>query len=324
MDNYDILKFKTFHNYNFDDIESSEFLDLFYKLVNVNDESDENAMEFEDQNKKTNEFSSEKKKEFDEEKSNKNEQEMSEDEHFQNQNAFLKTTVLPFIQANHNSYTLLKNKFSENEMLFKNLIDKIKNIVPKTDYNGQCFYQESKESLNLTNDLFPINNTDDPKDYGNCLYNTFSLILFGVEEFFFIIKLCSIFVLLENEDFFKKVMKTLKYEYSFEKLICSSCVEKEYGNELNIFSISVLLNRKILLYNICIPTFYEKKEGKSVSAFNNRVIFWINNDLEPTVMGQDGPHFFPILKDKKIQPELLKINRDQIFYYDHAKNRPIF
>ena len=34
MDNYDILKFKTFHNYNFDDIESSEFLDLFYKLVN--------------------------------------------------------------------------------------------------------------------------------------------------------------------------------------------------------------------------------------------------------------------------------------------------
>ena len=91
MDNYDILKFKTFHNYNFDDIESSEFLDLFYKLVNVNDESDENAMEFEDQNKKKNEFSSEKKKEFYEEKSNKNEQEMSEDEHFQNQIAFLKT-----------------------------------------------------------------------------------------------------------------------------------------------------------------------------------------------------------------------------------------
>ena len=33
MENIDILKFKTYYDYNFDNIESDQFIDLFHKYL---------------------------------------------------------------------------------------------------------------------------------------------------------------------------------------------------------------------------------------------------------------------------------------------------
>ena len=33
MDNYDVLKFKTYYQYNFDNIESQDFLNLFHSYL---------------------------------------------------------------------------------------------------------------------------------------------------------------------------------------------------------------------------------------------------------------------------------------------------
>ena len=324
MDNHDILKFKTFHNYNFDDIESNEFLALFYKFLDLNKEKS-NELQIESmifESKSDDNNSNDSKIDLDKETENNEEKkyecplsmyEIEKQFHTQITN-ILPLDILPFIQKNHNSFELIEKKLRENENFLRELVKRIQKIVPTGDYNGQPFYSYSKFSLNLTIDLFPICNTQNSKDHGNCLYNTFSLLYFGDEIFYYIIKICSIFMIIENKDFFQHVLKTLKYEINFERLIKNSCKEKEWGNELNILSISLLINRKICLYNVSTPTDIERFAGNSISAYNNRIIFSIDNDLEQVLMGQDGPHFFPILKDKRIHPDVKKINRDQIFF----------
>ena len=372
MDNYDIMKMKTYHNYDFDKIESNEFLELFYKFIKIdkiqsnsqNDQISDMELDipelnnrFDKQSKPVppstspelnsdmeldihelddlldkqskpvqtstiHELNSEMELEKNEinninekqsknteraessvlnSKKIKNKSDFLNEKSLQDQILSLEFTILPFIQKNSNSIELIKEIFKKHDFFFRKLIDILRKIYPTSDYVGQNYYAKYKKQLQLPDELFPIFNTGN----GNCLYNSISLILFGEEKYFFIIKLCSIFVLIDREIVFNNLLKLLKYGYSLSTFIKKTSRENEFGNEVNIYSISILLNREIISYNASL-----NKE------WNNRVIFFFEkNELEPILIGLAEIHFFPILKKKNFITYSSNIsNRDQVFF----------
>ena len=50
--------------------------------------------------------------------------------------------------------------------------------------------------------LFPVYSSAD----GNCLYNSISTIVFGDQNYYKLIKVISIYIVLKYEDFFKEIM----------------------------------------------------------------------------------------------------------------------
>ncbi|RNA05851.1 Chromo domain [Brachionus plicatilis] len=85
---------------------------------------------------------------------------------------------------------------------------------------------------------------------GNCLYNAISLSIFGNEDWSLDIKLCMIFILIENENYFRDLIKKFRYEESFERLVEDSATIDEYGTEFNIMALSLLFLRPIKCYSL--------------------------------------------------------------------------
>ena len=138
----------------------------------------------------------------------------------------------------------------------------------------------------LSNELFPILSKPD----GNCLYNSISKIILKDENYFFIIKLCSIFVMLEYEHFFTNLMKhqSFDYTYSFKEFIEKTVNKNEWSTELNIISIMILLNRSILCY------------FKGTSGTVNRYRYdlpQVKNKDNPIRIGIMDNHFFPLFSN---------------------------
>ncbi|CAF1098805.1 unnamed protein product [Brachionus calyciflorus] len=86
-----------------------------------------------------------------------------------------------------------------------------------------------------------------PKD-GNCFYESLSILYFGSRELFFLFKLGSIFTIFENEYFFIDILNGLKYEFNLEKLIQRTRKKNECACELKIISLSIFLNKTILVF----------------------------------------------------------------------------
>lgn len=136
------------------------------------------------------------------------------------------------------------------------------------------------------------------------MYHSISIILYGDESYTEVIKLASIYVLLEREDFFNNLIKGLKQEIDFNTLVENTCLKNQWGNEINIVALSFLLNRNIICYNVS-----NKKE------INVRVIFGSKKNKpkhEPLLIGLCNNHFFPILifGEEKISQ---KVHKDLYF-----------
>ena len=102
-------------------------------------------------------------------------------------------------------------------------------------------------------------------------------------------------------------MESYKYEYKFCDLITNSCKKFEWGNELNILSISFLLNRKIICYN-------ENKRN-----INLRYIYFIENiSKEVILIGLASNHFVPIVNATNVITEQ-KVNKDLNFLEGQPK-----
>ena len=140
---------------------------------------------------------------------------------------------------------------------------------------------------------------------GNCLYNSFAKIYFNDEKYYYIIKLCSIFILFEYEIFFKYLMIRFLYSYTFKKFILNTCKTRQWGNELNILSISILLNRKVTSYS---------EAANAYSNINNRLIFNLKEYItEPILIGISNLHFFPIVINDQILLTKIYLNKDVKF-----------
>lgn len=325
MENQDILKYKTYYNYDFSGIESQEFIDLFYKFLvndkqkpitiipnkvfdaknNDNDTNDTSKKFFSFQ-KETNELKINMDV-FSDSGSSLINMEVDNDDLITNQEInFLETIILPSIQEKNISFNALVEIFQSNGLFFENLIKKLQKIEINSVYTGQNYYADFKEALKLEDHMFPIHNKPD----GNCLYNSLSLILFGNEEFYFIVKLCTIFVLIKNSSFFKELMRLFCYEYKFETFVQKTSRPREFGTELILLTFSIMLKRTILSFNESI------QEG-----VNNQIEYAVEkNNRKPILIGLAKLHFFPIYYSEKLSfnTNLIKINKS-IFLYNQEK-----
>ncbi|CAF1012340.1 unnamed protein product [Brachionus calyciflorus] len=85
---------------------------------------------------------------------------------------------------------------------------------------------------------------------GDCLYNAISLALVGNELISNDIKLAMVFIFLDYEDYFRKIVESFKYSSSFESKVVDSASLGVYGNEFNMIALSMLFLRPIKCYSL--------------------------------------------------------------------------
>ena len=77
-------------------------------------------------------------------------------------NNLMKLDVLQFIEKNHSSFELIKNKFIENKNMFQILSQEIRNIEPNmlfTDQEISEDYRQKKSDLKLDDHLYAVYST---------------------------------------------------------------------------------------------------------------------------------------------------------------------
>jgi hypothetical protein len=193
----------------------------------------------------------------------------------------LKFEFCSFIEKKNKNYDAIKKQFLSNSDLFDKIILEIRAIEPSTIYSNQHIdkkYADYKRSLQLDDHLYAVFSTGD----GACLYHSIALIIFGTETFSFLIKLCSIYMLLKNEEYFRKGCES--WDITFEKFVLDSCKWGEYGKDLNVISIEIFLNRNILCYN-------QSKNPLTPVLYN----FSQRTNKNPILLGLVTEHFFPVL-----------------------------
>ena len=109
----------------------------------------------------------------------------------------------------------VKNYLYNNLDLIHRVINYLRLKLPNLKYTDQILEKCFVTKLALPENLSPLKIAGD----GNCLYNSFSKTYFNDEKYFYIFKLCSIFILFEYEIFFKRLMICNKYTYSLENFI---------------------------------------------------------------------------------------------------------
>jgi hypothetical protein len=174
----------------------------------------------------------------------------------------------------------VKNLFNTNQQIFEDAIANIRQIKDYTLFESNLEPEKNPMYFLLLklynlNDFFPVNTGKD----GNCFYNSISFLLFGTERYFFLIKMCSIFILLKNHELFETYIRRTSYDKTYEEVILDSCIRNEYANIINIFSTSILLNRTIYCYcvneqNIPYGYKYKPNEAQNKPIF---LAFYVNH-----------------------------------------------
>ena len=72
---------------------------------------------------------------------------------------------------------------------------------------------------------------------GNCLYNSISMSIFGNNSMSLNIKLASVFILLEYDEYLKQILDKTGAPYTYEKLVQNTARLDIWGNQ---FIISIL------------------------------------------------------------------------------------
>ena len=92
------------------------------------------------------------------------------------------------------------------------------------------------------------------------------------------------YVMIKKRELFENYIKAAKYDFSFESFIEQTSLEGEYGTELNIISVVLMLNKNIVCYNECV-----RKD------LPNRILFKINeSENTDIILGLAAVHYFPI------------------------------
>ncbi len=80
---------------------------------------------------------------------------------------------------------------------------------------------------------------------GNCLYNSISMSIFGNNSMSLNIKLASVFILLEYDQYFKQILNKTGAPYTYEKLVQNTARMDIWGNQFIRTAISIIFNRPV-------------------------------------------------------------------------------
>ena len=206
---------------------------------------------------------------------------LDDDKIFQNKEKLMAIKKLvKIVEHSTVSFNFIKKSFNESKQILNEFFQKIRNLS-LIKYSNQDINEPNRKKLQLSDDYYPIDSTGN----GNCLYNSISILLFGNEELYYLIKICSIFIILENETFFNHLIYCFKFELEYEKFIKKTCKKKEYGSTLNLVAISLLLDKTINCF----------VESKRTNTSVYHVYSIRKNKSEKIILGCINEHFFPIL-----------------------------
>ncbi|CAF1061748.1 unnamed protein product, partial [Brachionus calyciflorus] len=115
-----------------------------------------------------------------------------------------------------------KNFFKNNNELFIKLVKFLRSKVNVEIYNDQII--ESYDPFKILIELFNLSDfvAISTKGDGNCFYRAVSFCIFGTDEYFYAIKIGSLFILIEYRDLFERIIENHHYQNSFETIFYKS------------------------------------------------------------------------------------------------------
>ena len=195
-------------------------------------------------------------------------------------------------------YNLIKSVIEKYWNVFDIIISQFKRIKQKS-YQNQLIDDKFYRVVYLNNvtNLEPIETTRN----GNCLYNAISIIIFGCEDYFYLIKICVLSILLRYEAYFRNILLKCDSQFSFEEYIENCAIQFSWGDEISQIAVSILLDRPLYVYSFdpikLIPYSYEFcVNPNSLNKFSINLGFIVN-------------HFVALLpKDINVKPLKPRIN----------------
>lgn len=170
-------------------------------------------------------------------------------------------------------------------------------------YTPSKMMQEILKINNMQNEFYTIPIGMD----GNCFYRCVSMLIFGKEDHYKIIRYCQLFILIENEEFFRKKLLNIEQENNFDIFFKKHSQDTQWCESGNAFVVSLLINRPIYFYSsqlVKLPngTFIPKKFNSSYTCCKSvdqplLIAFHINH-FEPIFLTKTGariikPFHFP-------------------------------
>ena len=189
--------------------------------------------------------------------------------------------------SNQNNFEFVRNVFSDN----RNLLNKsVKYLRSLSQYSYGNLHPIFEEYTHLSDILVPVNSVAN----GNCLYNTFSLLFFNNQTYFFIFKLLSLFMICE----YYEELEIGFREKNLQNFVIKHVKWKEWGTDFNIYSLSILLNTTIYCYKVGSDKQIEYRNQYSSNIISiqspiNFAFIFLNNNPN---MG----HFFPLFLKKNM------------------------
>jgi len=187
--------------------------------------------------------------------------------------------------SNHNNFEFIRNVFFDNRNLLNKSVNYLRNL---SQYSYGDLHPIFEEYIHVSDQFVPVNSIAN----GNCLYNTFSLLFFNNQIYFFIFKLLSIFIICEYYEELEKAFS----DKNLKSFVIKHLKRKEWGSDFNILSLSILLNTTIYCYKVGSEKRIEycyKYLSNIISDKNpiNLAYIFLNNNPN---MG----HFFPFFLKK--------------------------
>ena len=159
-----------------------------------------------------------------------------------------------------------------------------------TYYNGDeidANFEMLTEQHEITDKLFPIKTKGD----GNCFFYSISKVLFGSDIQYKNIRLGVIFVLLEYEKYFKRVIKVSFGSDEFSKIVQSVAKDKNWANEYMLLATAIVLNRPLICLTIEKKCVFSHEYCVNKKQKNNQQIHVALKNF----------HFVPLLPKKELK-----------------------
>ena len=119
-----------------------------------------------------------------------------------------------------------------------------------TNFTNQEIDHTCVELYNYAQNIWPVKTTGD----GNCLFHAISNSVYGNESQSYNLKLCSVFIVYENQDFFQNVLKSDGDSTTIPELIDKILKLGKWQNRTTIVALNILIGRPIYSYGNSIST----------------------------------------------------------------------
>jgi len=154
----------------------------------------------------------------------------------------------------------LKNLFLNNSVTIINMINTFREIKDSNMYNYQT-------TTSLYTNILEINMIDKIKipiftiGDGNCFYRAISIIIFGNQDYFKIVKICVIFILIDYFDYFEILFRDFKMNIRLTNYIVKHSKNHVWTDDYITQATAILCNRSICVFAL--------RQTQSYTIFNS-------------------------------------------------------